>query len=185
MAGDGGSRFLFTQPCGAVTTRWRDGVKKIFGSNPAATGKDSDCGTLMVAGGMQSYRSGVLAPMTGQPISTQEQRAAVRTAGRPAVWAALPSSRYPWERHRLLPPSDGFHVVVASAARAVCADRAMSRGLPRRSTKVRLPSSCMPHAFCLTGSTVSTRRSCRGRETFKSPVKPQYSGGLAGIRIQL
>ena len=44
-------------------------------------------------------------------------------------------------RLRLLPPSDGFHVVVAFGARAACADRAMFRGSPLRPTKPRLPSS--------------------------------------------
>ena len=42
---------------------------------------------------------------------------------------------------RLHPPSDEYPDVVASGARAVCADRATFRGSPRRSTKAQLPSS--------------------------------------------
>ena len=53
-----------------------------------------------------------------------------------------PDSRAP--RH-LPPPSDGFPDVVASPARAVCADRASPRGSPRRSTKARLSSSFATH----------------------------------------
>ena len=45
----------------------------------------------------------------------------------------------------LLPPTDEDPAVVASVARAVCADRATSRGSRRRSTKARLPSSFAAH----------------------------------------
>ena len=44
-------------------------------------------------------------------------------------------------QRRLLPPSDAVPGVVASGARAVCADRVWSRGSPRRSAIAQLPSS--------------------------------------------
>ncbi len=84
------------------------------------------------------------------------------------------------ERPRLLPPSDEFRVVVASAARAVCADRATFPGPPRRSTRVQLPirltRSFVSHSQAIHGGETSTNRSCRERATFKAPAGRHYSG---------
>jgi len=69
--------------------------------------------------------------------------------------------------HRLPPPSDGYPDVVASRARAVCADRATPRGSPRRSTKARLSSSSATHlSFARKQEGSSIDRSCRGGTTF-------------------
>jgi hypothetical protein len=83
------------------------------------------------------------------------------------------------ERYRLLPPSDGFRVVVASVARAVCADRATVPGPPRRSTRVqppiRLTRSFVSHSQATHRRETSTNRSCRERATFKAPAGRHYS----------
>jgi hypothetical protein len=76
----------------------------------------------------------------------------------------------------LLPPIDEFRAVVAFAARAVCAGRATFPGLPRRSTKVRLPNSFVSHSQAIPGSEASTNRSCRERATFKASAGRHYSG---------
>ena len=126
-----------------------------------------------------------LARMTRKPTTTRDEAPAEARA------SALSGPRFALRsraRLHLLPPNDEFQVVVASAARAVCADRATSRGSPRRSIRVQLPSSCIPHVISLLGDQVSTprsRRGCRGGETFNSPAAPQYSEVSGGIRIQL
>jgi hypothetical protein len=87
-------------------------------------------------------------------IETEVRRTRMQNAPSPAgkayadAWRrtvrfrfALPCARDSWAPRRLHPPSDAVPVVVASGARAFCAGRAWSRGLPHRPIKAQLPSS--------------------------------------------
>ena len=106
-----------------------------------------------VSGFNNDMGNGELAAWSGKRSKVMRERKmrTVRDRGSSSAHAcACARTRVPFARQcvrdsrallPLLPPTDGFRVVVASAARAVCADRAMFRGLPRRSTKLRLPSS--------------------------------------------
>ncbi len=113
--------------------------------------------------------------MLGRLRDRNSSKAFARGSATRRVRSVQCARRYRGSR-RLLPPSDGFPAVVASAARAVCADRAMSRGLPRRSTKFRLPSSLMALSFAATSQRMSSNRSCRHRTTFFAHAGRQYSG---------